>query len=121
MDDIKITKSFIVDHWFVKAEFLHPGEGVLPESVFIYENTGTTELGSYWGVCSIEETQRLQEWSGVVIQKFANKFVRYNVAEVHLTPGTAPDVTIALIVKGLKNLRQAVLASADSSSVYPIV
>lgn len=120
LDDVKITKIFRVDHWFVRAEFLHPTQGVLPSHIFIYENTGTTTLGVYWGVCGLEELQRLQEWSGVAVQKFANKFVRHDVAEIHLTPGTAPDVTISLILRGLKNLKDAIVAASESSSVHLI-
>lgn len=119
-DKVQITKTFRDDHWVVHAEVIPVDGGVLPAAVFIYENDGSSTLGVYWGVCSIEELQRLKVWTGEVIRKFGNRYVRHNVAELHLTPGTLPDGTINLIRRGLSSLRNELISGAESSTVYAI-
>ena len=88
--------------------------------VFIHENTGTATLGNYVGVCSVEELQRFQAWSGQVIRKFGNRYVRYRVAEYHLPPGVDPERSIAILRQNLANLRTSLLSSRETSTIYPI-
>jgi hypothetical protein len=58
--------------------------GTLPKDVFIYENTGVSDLGGYIGVCNLEEYQRLQAFAGTPIPMFGNKFVKYHQAKILL-------------------------------------
>lgn len=69
-------------NWQITANVL-PG-GTLPLDIFIYENTGTTTLGQYVGVCNLDEYQRLQTFTGTAIAVFGNRFVKY-------TQGVIPD------------------------------
>lgn len=119
-DSVSITKTYRDDHWVISAEIVPDPDNLLPASVFIYENVGTTALGAYQGVCSFEELQRLREWSGQIIPIFGNRFVRTNLAESHLSPGADPDRTVAVIRSGLASLKAELVASGQSSAVYPV-
>jgi hypothetical protein len=66
-------------------------DGILPKDVFIYENTGDTNLGGYIGVCNLEEYQRLQTFTGTAIPMFGNKYVKYRQAKILL--GLDDDIT----------------------------
>lgn len=70
-----------------------PG-GTLPQDIFIYENTGTTTLGNYIGVCNLDEYQRFQTFSGTKIPKFGNKFVKYTEAKVTIGLTDDPNIVI---------------------------
>lgn len=119
-DNVVVTKTYRDDHWVVSAEVVSNPLNVLPANVFIYENMGTSDLGSYQGVCGFDELQRLQVWSGVVTPIFGNRFMRYYRAESHLLPGADPDRTVSLIRAGLSRLKQELLASSETSQVYPV-
>lgn len=119
-DQVQITKTYRDDHWVVRAEVLPVENGVLPLDVFTHENTGTTTLGRYVGVCSLEELQRFQVWAGEAIRKFGNRYVRYHIAEIHLLPGTAPDGTITIIRQNLASLRASLLVGSESTTIHSI-
>lgn len=65
--------------------------GTLPQNIFIYENTGTNVLGSYIGICNLSEYQRLQTFSGTLIPKFGNKYIKYHEGRVVLETTDDPD------------------------------
>lgn len=119
-DEVRVTKSYREDRWIVSVEVLPTEGGVLPPDVFIHENTGTAQLGNYVGVCSREELQRLQKWTGSVLKKFGNRYVRYYKAEYALPPGVAPDQSLAIIKNNLASLRKSLLQNLDDTSILQI-
>lgn len=86
MDSLRINTTVQDSMWKVTAS-LEQRE-ILPEAIFIYENTGTESLGNYVGVCNFEELGRFTVWAGVPVKKFGNRFVRHSSAET-LVPFTA--------------------------------
>lgn len=119
-DQVQITKTYREDHWVIRAEVLPVADGILPLDVFTHENTGTSTLGKYVGVCSLEELQRFQAWAGQPIRKFGNRYVRYRIAEFHLSPGTAPEQSISILRQNLASLRAALTIGTQSTTIYPI-
>ena len=119
-DSVIITKTYSVDHWIVSAEVVADEHNVIPQEVFIYENTGTVTLGDYQGVCSFEELQRLRVWDGSIIPVFGNRFVRYHRVETHLSPGSTPDKTESLIVSGLSSLKAELLSDGNVSTIHTV-
>lgn len=51
-------------------------DGTMPRSIFICENTGTTSLGDYLGVCNLSQLTTYPSWTGVATSTFATPFVR---------------------------------------------
>jgi hypothetical protein len=96
---------------------VNPG-GTLPEDIFIYRNTGTTSLGDYYGVCNLEEYQRLQTFTGTAIPNFGNKFVKSKEAKVTIGVHDDPRQIIDHITNVATFLS---FAMSNSTSVTQII
>lgn len=83
MDDtdvstLQVTSSIIEDKYRIEAILITPGD--LPSAIFVYSNTGTTELGEFQGVCTMKEYTSLQTFTGEVVPVFGNKFLKHTQA-----------------------------------------
>lgn len=91
-----ITTTTLQDQILVEAS-VGPGADI-PSAIFLYDNTGTDQLGEFFAVCSTSDYQRFQEWTGDPIPIFANKYVRYTVGRKYLPlTGSASAVRIAMV------------------------
>lgn len=99
---LQVGKNFVVDHWEVTASVV-PG-GILPVAIFVYENTGTPSLGSFYGTANVNDLTRMQVWQGSAIPAFGNKFVLHNQAKIIVSQGTTPDSVIAALVANVTKL-----------------
>lgn len=118
---LQITKQLQGDKWVITAIVL-PGS-FLPAEIFIFENTGTEELGQYQGVCSREELLRLKVWSGTPIPKFGNRFVRHSQAKIIIDAGSdadAPQFAINHLVTTAKQLSLALQAASSTTEVVTV-
>ena len=120
LDQVRITKQYRTDKWYVLAEVLPTQGGVLPAAIFIYENMGTGTLGPYQGVCSLEETVRLQVWMGTPIPKFGNRFVRHTIAEIPVDTTSNVDVVLTHMKKSLATLRTSMLLAENTTTIASI-
>lgn len=96
-----------------------PG-GTLPEDIFIYKNTGTTTLGDYFGVCNLEEYQRLQTFTGTAIPNFGNKFVKSKEARVVINSNDKPRQIIDHITNIATFLSFAMSNSTSTTQIVTI-
>ena len=82
---LQITQNLGSDgRWEIIAS-VSPG-GTLPQDIFIYNNTGTTSLGSYVGVCELSEYQRFQTFTGAALPIFGNKYVKFTQGKISDCP-----------------------------------
>lgn len=101
-----ITTELVSDHYLITVT-LNPSSDI-PQSVFIYTNTGDGTLGEYQGVCSIDELTRLKQFQpGVVIPIFGNKFLRHTEAKIKVAFGTNPSLVSDSVKNALKLLSSA--------------
>ena len=115
---LQVDTQLSGDYWNITAELL--SGSYLPSDIFIYQNTGTTTLGKYKGICGMDELKRLQVWSGTAIPKFGNKFVRYSQAKIQLLIKENADEVIAKMINSVKLLNTELLASSNNTKVYTI-
>lgn len=119
---LSITTQLIDDHWVITATVV-PGS-YLPAAIFMYENTGTTQLGTYQGVCAESELLRMQVWTGVAIPQFGNRYVRYTEAKIILDTSTSTQTDVSNAILNLTNTTQqlstALQASASTTTVVNI-
>jgi hypothetical protein len=107
------------DHYLVTATV---GEGpTLPKDVFIFTNTGTTDIGEYYGVCSVEELSRLNVYSGVVVPVFGNKYLRYREVKIVVPLQDDPATVVLLLTKNLQTLSNALKTKLNTSQVVNIL
>lgn len=112
---LNVTKDLENNQWVITA-FVVPG-GTLPADIFVYENSGTASLGTYYGVAGLNDLTRMQTWSGSAISKFGNKFVLYNQAKIYVDPASTPDSVIAVMVNSVKLLSTALLSTTSTQVI----
>lgn len=100
---LTVTTTVLADKVLVQAE-LGPNPDI-PNSIFLYENTGTDELGEFFAVCSITDYQRFQAWSGVPISTFGNRYVRYHIGRKYLPLGSTTANVEKAMVDNAKKFR----------------
>lgn len=114
---LNVTQELQGNQWVITA-FIVPG-GSLPTNIFVYENSGTTSLGTYYGVAGVGDLTRMQTWSGLAIPVFGNKFVLYNQAKIYVDPASTPESVIAVMTNSVKLLSTA-LSSTTLTQVINI-
>lgn len=118
-NSLSITTSLTTNH---KVEILASvvAGGTLPQDIFIYENTGTSQLGYYVGICNVEEYQRLQTFTGEVVPVFGNKFVKSTQAKILLDVLDDPNQVIKHITNTATFLSIALLKSSSVTQIITI-
>jgi hypothetical protein len=115
---LQITTQLTEDHWTITATVLP--NSFLPADIFMYQNTGTTELGTYQGICGQSELLRLQVWAGEALPIFGNKYVRWNQAKIIVDSDVNPQVVVNNLTFTAKQLSLALQAAASSTQVVTI-
>ena len=116
--NLEITKRVENSSWVISAHVM-PGSDI-PAAVFIYSNTGESSLGEYFGVTSLSEFKRLQEWSGEAIPVFGNKYVRSDGLLAMLPITSNPDIFIQNVKSTLTTFRVEFLAGYTSTEIVSI-
>lgn len=116
--NLEITKRVENSAWVVSAHVMAGSD--IPASVFVYNNTGESTLGDYFGVVSLAEFRRLREWQGEAIPVFGNKYVRSDSLLATLPITSNPDTFIANVTSTLKSFRIEFLAGYTSTEIVSI-
>lgn len=117
-DAITITTSLSGNSWVIEAFVSTPV--ALPAEIFTYENTGTTALGVYIGVCNFEELTRFQIWNSQALPMFGNKFVRTDRAKITVPISVDPSLVTTNLISTATALKAEITAKASTSHVYQI-
>lgn len=117
-DKLSVTITFVKDHYEVTAEMEEVD--VLPSAIFLYENTGDTSLGEYYGVANLDELLARQEWTGVAIPTFGNRWVRYTEALVIAPNEEEAEKSKAWIIENVQRLKQQILTQSPDTEVIII-
>ena len=116
--ELDSNKSKILTANLLQVEGSYPN---LPGDIFIYENTGTTTLGTYIGVANLDELTRLQVFDiNTAIPIFGNRYVRHSEAKIILGLNDDPAPVITVISKAITNLSTELKAKGTYSSIVYI-
>jgi len=116
---LNISKTLTPDsHWQITATI---GSGNLPQDIFIYRNTGTTELGDYIGVCNVDEYQRLQTFLGASLPIFGNRFVKSTSVKILLSALDDPEKVISCIQNGVQAFSTGLANSTPITRIIQIL
>lgn len=116
---LTLTKTLLSDLTYELLVSVTSGSS-LPPDIFIALNTGTSEAGEHAGVCSLEEYQRFQTFTGTPIPKFGNKYVKVAQAKIIVTSESEIDSAIAAITSSVTSLSSAIRNSAQTTTVIDI-
>lgn len=117
-DKLEVTISQKPSFFEVSAE-MHELD-VLPAKIFLYENNGTATLGSYIGVCSVSDIGNRQEWTGVAIPTFGNRYVRHDQAYKQVVDAIQAASVSANIVASVRRLKSTYAEPEASTTIYEI-
>lgn len=113
-----ITTTITGSNLVVNASLSDPAD--IPRDVFIYDNTGTAELGQYYGVSNFQDYARLQSWTGTPIPVFGNKYVKHTEANIVLPLTVTKESISAKLKRDLTQFKLEYLASGTSTEVSVI-
>ena len=117
-DSITVSTSLSGNYWIIEASVT--SATILPSEIFAYANTGTTTLGEYYGVCSLEELTRFQIWNSQALPIFGNKFVRTSQAKITVPISVDPSVVSSNLISTATTLKTEIIAKTNTSHVYTI-
>ncbi len=112
---LQITTELINEGYVITAVILP--NGTLPLDIFVYNNTGTTELGDFYGVAQLSDLHRLQVWAGVPIQVFGNAYVRHSQAKINVSITEDIDLVKSRLIARVKELSLAYQAAQTSTTI----
>lgn len=114
---LSVTKTITNTGWVVTAS-LEVGASI-PRDIFVYKNTGTTDLGEYYGVLNLSDLHRISVWTGVAVPAFGNAFVRTNTATITVPQSENVDTVISRLRTSIQAFSTAYQA-AGSTTTYTI-
>lgn len=117
MTTLTVTKELQNGVWTITAQISNT---TLPTAIFMYENTGTSVLGPYAGVVNFEDIARFQQWAGVAIPTFGNKYVRHTTGVIPVTSDANPDDVITRLTDSVKILKSTFVARSTTTQVITI-
>lgn len=115
---LNITKQLSNDAWTITAT-ISPG-GTLPLEIFTYENTGTIELGDFFGIIAAVDLPRVQIWQNAAIPVFGNKYIRHSVGTIHVSLDEDSDAAISIIKAAVQKLSKTFSAVQTTVQVFTI-
>jgi hypothetical protein len=115
---LTVTIELQPDQYLVTASAT--GTTGLPSDIFTYENTGTTTLGDYYGVCSYKDYVRIQTFTGSVIPVFGNKFIKYPTASIKVPLTEDPNSVKAKIVADVTTFKNSFLINHTTTQVFSV-
>ncbi len=117
-DVITVTTELNDDSWEITASVSSPD--VLPAEIFTYNNTGTTTLGTYVGVCSKGELERFQVWQGSALPVFGNRFVRHDEAKISVDISRDPQIIVDNLLDTARTLKAQLSSVVSTTNLYSI-
>lgn len=118
MSILQVTSSIIGDRYRILATMSVPGD--LPSAIFVYTNTGTTELGEFQGICTMKEYTSLQTFTGAVIPIFGNNFLKHTEAIIYVDLSENIDVVIKTLRENVARFGVLFRGSQDILRNYTI-
>jgi len=115
---LNITQSLTNAGWVITATIA--SGTTLPADMFVYTNTGTTTLGTYFGLINVLDLPVVPIWTGVAIPVFGAPYVRYNTGTILVASCDNPATVISDLVANAKILSTNYQAAANSTTAYTI-
>lgn len=115
---LQTTITVLGGNKVVEAHVISPAD--IPLDVFIYENTGTTELGEYIGVVNFQDYARIQPWTGAALPIFGNKFVKHSQATFTRPLTISSQSILDKLDKDLTQFKLEYLNQGSVTTVLPI-
>lgn len=115
---LTVTKTLTNEGWTVVAS-LNNG-ATIPRDIFVYENIGTDQLGSFQGTINVSDLTRMQVWLGSPIPVFGNQFVRHDVATIKVGYTEDVDTVISVMKASVQKFSTDFQTGSSNTTVYTL-
>jgi hypothetical protein len=115
---LTVTKQLTASGWTITASL--NGGASIPREIFVYENSGTNQLGAYYGVLNANDLNRIQIFIGSAIPAFGNNFVRYATANIVVRQGDDPEIVITMLKTSVQKFSTDFQGIQNSTQVFTI-
>ena len=113
---LEVTTTLVNDHWDISAQL---GSGAtIPRDIFIYENTGTTSLGEFFGTCAISDLTKFQVYTGEVVPIFGNRYLRHDTANISIYKQEDLAEAVTILLKNVTNFKLAYLSTSSTTQTF---
>lgn len=114
-NSVTITKRLTNDGWSITG-VINPG-GTIPTDIFVYENSGTTTLGSWNSVVMISDMVKIPRWTGAALP---TKYPWVRASTIKILVDTTHDVDeVILNLKGsLQKFVKEFNSEKESTKTY---
>lgn len=115
---VTITTHVQGSNLVVHANLISPAD--VPLDIFLYENTGTTTLGAYFGVANLQDYNRIRAWTGSAIPVFGNKYVKHTQADFSMPIETSPTTIVNKLKKDIGQFKKEYQATGSTTQIVVI-
>lgn len=115
-NSVTITKRLTNDGWSVTGS-LGAG-GTIPTDIFVYENSGTTTLGSWHSVVTIPDMTKIPRWTGVAIPTSKSPWVRASTIKILVDTTHDVDEVILNLKGSLQKFVKEFNSEKESTKTY---
>lgn len=116
---VEITKKVEDGSYIVEARVLPGGE--LPLAIFLFENTGTADLGPFYAPCTLPDLVKYQEFKGQMIPIFGNRFLRGSVAKIVLKQESEATAFITKLLASIQSLKTSYTQKVSETKTYTLL
>lgn len=118
MSSLTINITINNGNYLLSAHVTSTGD--MPDDIFMYENSGTSTLGDYQGVCTLSEYKSMQTFSGTPLPAFGNRFVKTNSLLMSFPLSTDAASIKAKVIADVKSFKAAYTAAATTTDVVSL-
>lgn len=115
---LTITKRLTNAGWTITGSVASPA--TIPRDIFVYENTGESQLGEYHSVVMVSDMPRIAVWQGSPLPVLRNKFVRYAEIKILVPRDQDVDLVIRQLVASTENFVEEFNSVKESTQTYVI-
>lgn len=116
-NQVTVTKRLTNEGWVISGRVEPSSE--MPKDIFVYENTGTTDLGKYFSVVSALDMHRIPVWSGSAVASRV-RYVRSDEIKINVPFDVNVDDAIEALVSAVKAFYREFTAEKESTKTYVI-
>lgn len=115
-NSVTVTKRLTNDGWSVTGS-INSG-ATIPTDIFVYENSGTTTLGSWHSVVMISDMPKIPRWVGAAIPTSKSAWVRTSTIKILVDTALDVDEVILNLKGSLQKFVKEFNSEKESTKTY---
>lgn len=115
-NSVTITKRLTNDGWSITGALV--AGGTIPTDIFVYENSGTVNLGDWHSVVTIPDMPKIPRWTGLAIPTSQSQWVRASTIKILIDATQDVDEAILNLKGSLQKFVKEFNSEKESTKTY---